>query len=92
MNKKKANELAKHNDKPWSFYINLMTNSPLDMQMRSTLNSYLTRGQAKEVLLNTIKHRRRSEVPQGLQYSAGQDKYFLSADGLIIQNILREFA
>lgn len=90
MNRKKAKEEARNNTKTWAELLELVKVSNLNGM--SIVNKSLTKDQVATIMKNMIAGRDLSEVPKGESYSVARDRIIISADGLGIQNLLREFA
>jgi hypothetical protein len=90
MNKKQAKIEAENNTKTWGELLGLV--EAADLRGMSRVNKSLTREQVAQIFKDMISGRDLNEVPQGLRFDVYRDCNRISADGLGIQNLLREFA
>ena len=90
MNKTKAKSEAMNNKRSWAELLKIVDSA--DLSGMSKVNKSITRKQVAEIFKSMIKEKCLNDVPDGARYDIYKDKLMMSAYGLGIMNLLREFA
>jgi hypothetical protein len=89
MNMNKAVDAARNNTRTWGELVELLDSS--DKSGMCRWNRHLTKRRAADIAVAQMLTESQSEVPSGTRWSEELGKTIISAEGMLIMNILKEF-